>query len=238
MKREIIAFLLPFVFAATGFAQPDTSRASILLDRYSRAVSIPVTDHSASAPLLTADGVNADRPFEVVSIRKVPQFARSWFITEYDSLAWVFRGSRDITRLDTTLTAEIRGHLESEYGPPSQVLADLGLLHSLDLEEYVQFEYWFVLNGEIPFRVLDVNGPFERGVVVSAPEKYREALDFLRDVVVGSALRNTSASPYVDYYFEPEILTWYRAGFDGKAYFVDEINPRAVPQGRPRLKSE
>ncbi len=215
--------------------QPDSSRATVLLDRYIESI-VRSVDTSAATGDVLPDSSTGGLEVDVVSIRKVPKFARSWFIGEYDSLGWTFRGSRDLTLLDTTLTSVIRAHLEAEYGEPTEVLADRGLIHTLRQEEYVQFEYWFVVNGEIPFKVMDVNGPFERGVVASVPHSQAEKLEALREHIIGRALRNTSPAPYVDYYYEPDTATWYTAGFDGDSYFNRAINPRLMPQGRPRLK--
>jgi hypothetical protein len=130
-------------------------------------------------------------------------------------------------------TREIRARLEHAFGAPTRTLGDQGPLHRLDLEEYIQFEYWFLINGEWPVIIMDVNGPFERGVVVSAEAVHREHLIAIRDAVLAPILKSDAKSPFADYFFEPEVNEWYLAGYDGVSFFLRPVRPRSVNPGRP-----
>jgi hypothetical protein len=104
-------------------------------------------------------------------------------------------------------------------------------------DEPIQFEYWFVVNDSIPVRVSDVNGPVERGVIVSTDRAHREQLPALRAALFGP-LRRAERAPYVDYYYEEETRRWYRVGYDGTRFFRERISRFDITPGRrPHLDS-
>lgn len=171
--------------------------------------------------------------FEVVGFQKVPKLGRTWFKEKFPDLTWSYEGSYRISRLDTMYTREIRARMEAQFGSPTQTLPDQGLLHRLDLPEYVQFEYWFVVNDSIPLVFIDVNGPFERGIVSATDERFRKILTPMRDAFLSRIVTDPTREKYADYYYEEELRTWFITGFDGRNYFMNRVDPRRVNPGRP-----
>ena len=175
-------------------------------------------------------------PLQISEWRLIPKLGRSWFENNFGSQGWSFMGNGTMTRLDTTFTREIRARLESEFGSPTQTIADLEDFDDRPIGDYIQFEYWFVLNDTIGMRVMDVNGPLERGVVVATEQKYRKLLPELREKLEARLTGRVKRSPYVDYYFLPDQRMWFVTGFDGRRFFMNRIAKPNLRLGRPVLE--
>lgn len=173
--------------------------------------------------------------FPLAERRAVLRLERSWFRREFGDTKWAFLGASSyLTPLDTTFTRELRARLEAQFGPPTRTLADLSREEIVD--EYIQFEYWFVVNDSIPARVMDVDGPYDRGLVVATDRRFREELPAFRDALLAPILEASERAPYVDYFYDTEVETWYRTGYDGEDFFLEPIpRSRIVPGRRPWL---
>lgn len=168
----------------------------------------------------------------------VPKLGRSWFQKKFSDVRWAYIGSNAMIELDTTFTRELRGRLEATFGTPTQTIADLDRSREKADADYVQFEYWFTLNDTIPLRVMDVNGPFERGLVVASGDTYRDILPELKQAFLGQIITSKEKAPYVDYYYLPEQQMWFLSGFDGRRFFLDRISKPDLKLGRPILDRE
>lgn len=173
---------------------------------------------------------------EIREWRLVPKLGRTWFERNFGTEGWSFLGNEAVSRLDTTFTRDLRARLESEFGAPTQTIADLDSIDDRPLGDYIQFEYWFVLNDSIPMRVMDVNGPLERGVVVASEQKYRRLLSELRDTLEDRLLTGTRRSPYADYYYLPDQRMWFITGYNGRRFFLKRISKPNLRLGRPLLE--
>lgn len=127
--------------------------------------------------------------------------------------------------------------MEAYFGPPTQTITEaLGAgADRYTRDRYIQFEYWFVLNDSIPFVVMDVNGPLERGLIVSSDYRYRDILLRLRESFMEDFARSTRRAAYVDYYYNPIESSWYYAGFDGIRYYLERTREPNFAMGRPWL---
>lgn len=185
-----------------------------------------------------------DASFPVEDVRRIRRLERSWFREQYGDTEWSFLGSGSrMTVLDTTRTRELRARLQAHFGNPTFTPAEV------DLDEWArrpdstrdnlgQFAYWFVVNDSIPVRVTDVNGPGERGLIVSTDRRYRDRLRALRSALL-QPLRREKRAPYVDYYHEDTTRRWYRVGFDGTSFFREQISRLDIVRGRrPRLETD
>ena len=182
----------------------------------------------------TEDALPSAPAFEITRWKRVPKLARNWFRNRYADVEWVYEGSNSLAVLDTMRTTEIRSRMQAHFGSPTQTLADFGPLHRIILDEYIQFEYWFVVNDTIPLVVMDVNGPFERGIVAATDARHGDILRSVRDAFLRRLVDEPRREPYVDYYFEKETGVWYRSGYDGERYFLDPLRRiRNVMPGRP-----
>jgi len=167
-----------------------------------------------------------------------PKLGRSWFQNKFSDVRWAYIGSNAIIELDTTFTRDLRARLEATFGTPTQTIADLDRSREWTDADYVQFEYWFTLNDTIPLRVMDVNGPFERGLVVASGDTYRDILPELKQAFLGQIITSEEKAPYVDYYYLPEQRMWFLSGFDGRRFFLERISKPDLKLGRPILDRE
>ena len=109
----------------------------------------------------------AQAQFEEPEIKKVENTkeARAAFQSEFSDIKWTGQGFR-YNELDRMPSIEIRAVLQDVYGDPTQKVEDIiekdGYLRD---GKSVQFEYWFIIDGKIPMMVLDLEGPFEDGLV-------------------------------------------------------------------------
>lgn len=177
------------------------------------------------------------RSFPLDEVRHVRDLERSWFRERYREVEWSFLGTGTrFTVFDTTRTRDLRARLQAQFGDPTRTMVEL---YSKDWrrapdssrEEPIQFEYWFIVNDSIPVRVLDVDGPSERGVIVSTDRRHREQLPALRAALL-HPIRSPKRAPYVDYYYEDETGRWYRVGYDGVDFFRERISRYDIIPGR------
>ncbi len=165
--------------------------------------------------------------------RRVAPGEADRFILRFEEVLWTNAGRLARTDLDTMGTPLVRAHLHATFGAPTRTPVARGRPEMLAGSGSVQFEYWFVVNDEIPFVVMDRDGPFANGVLMVASEEHEELLgqlvaDFARRVLAAPALM-----PYVDYYHASERNQWYRTGFDGTDFYTIETDrPRWARRSR------
>ena len=177
------------------------------------------------------------KDFEIADWKLVRKFERDWFNRKFDNTLWAFLGTEPLQQLDTTYTRELRSMLEAYYGPPTQTISELygNTGASRVADRYIQFEYWFVVNDSIPVVLMDVNGPLERGLIVSSDQQYRDILLQVRESLLKEFVHSEKRAPYVDYYFDAILRNWYYVGFDGRSYFHESIGQPNLALGRPWL---
>ncbi len=176
--------------------------------------------------------------FVVDKWKLVRKLERPWFEKQFESTLWAYVGSNRITPLDTMFTRELRARLEARFGSPTRTLTEVDFHDNLRKEEYIEFEYWFVLNDSIPLIVMDVNGPFERGLVVAGDQRFRDHLLDIKHAFLEELVRSGERAPYVDYYYHTERGLWFRTGFDGQRYFLTQISRPNLARGRPYLPDD
>lgn len=185
----------------------------------------------------TADTDDEPR-FEITERRVVQRLERSWFQREFGDTPWAFLGNSSyLSPLDTTFTRVLRARMEAQFGPPTRTLADLLEKDGSIDDDYVQFEYWFVVNDSIPAIVMDVHGPYDRGLIVATDRRYRDELQAFRSALLAPLLESAARKRYVDYFYDTEVARWYRTGFDGSSYFIEPIpRSRIIPGRRPWME--
>jgi hypothetical protein len=165
----------------------------------------------------------------------VKRIERHQYSGRFDTVKWAYLGNNYLTPIDTSFTPKIRARMQARFGAPTRTLVELDYSRPLSREEYIQFEYWFIVNDSIPMIVMDVNGPFDRGLVVACDHQYRNILYTLRQSFLGTLLEEETPAPYVDYYYNYPARRWYRTGFDGRQFFTDPIGQPNLARGRPQL---
>jgi hypothetical protein len=176
--------------------------------------------------------------FEIEEWRLVRRFERAWFHNKFDQTLWAYLGTEALLPLDTTYTRALRAQLEAYFGPPTQTITDLvnSGEHSEARDRFVQFEYWFVVNDSIPMVVMDVNGPLERGLIVSTDQRYRDILLAVREAFMKEFLKSSQRAPYVDYFYDARTMAWFYTGYDGSSFFMEPIGQPNLALGRPWLE--
>lgn len=185
-------------------------------------------------PRVEPEAAAVEEPIRIDRWSLTPKLAGSWFEETFKDTRWSYLGSNDLAAYDTTFTRELRARMEEHFGAPTRTIADRSLD---DQVEYIQFQYWFVLNDSIPMMVMDTNGPFERGVVVATDHVYRDILPDLKRGLLGPLMESRTRAPYVDYYYLEEQNLWFLTGFDGDHFFVNRISRPNLQMGRPLMST-
>jgi len=259
MKRTCLAItqslLLAYLFVLPAFGQDlariyDEARFRVVADRILKEIGPRVNPRQPDHVILPSDSISVwiahfgplpealpiveVKPAFVLDTFKVVRKLESvLFQDRFEKTKWAFLGSNSVSRLDTTRTQVLRAMLEAAFGPPTRTLVELENLDSRGREEFIQFEYWFILNDSIPFVLSDVNGPGDRGMVVSTDHRLRPILKEMREAFLDRMLAQPFLKPYVDYYYQYDQRAWYKTGFDGAFYFMRRISRPELQLGRP-----
>jgi hypothetical protein len=175
-------------------------------------------------------------PVRIVKRSLTPKLASNWFEEKFEDTHWSYLGSNELAAYDTTFTRELRARMEAHFGAPTRTIAE----QPSDVEtsaEYIQFQYWFVLNDSIPLIVMDTNGPFERGLVVATDRSYRSMLPDLKRTLLTPVIESPLRAPYVDYYYLQEQDLWFLTGFDGERFVLDRVSRPNLRMGRPLIST-
>ncbi len=154
--------------------------------------------------------ITAHAQFEDPDIQKVDRTERSEFQSKFADINWTGQGLYNPTTIDRIPTIELRSRLQAVYGDPTQGIGDLINRNDYRPGKAVQFEYWFIIDGEIPMMVLDLDGPFEDGLVYVGASRYIDLMPqikrtFTRDLMqIGSDMKS-----FRDYFYSPERDQWY-----------------------------
>jgi hypothetical protein len=174
--------------------------------------------------------------YTVNSWRAARRLDKEWFEKRFSEVKWAFLGYQKLGILDTTQTRVLRGRLEEVFGAPtSATIDDLKPGHGR-IEDYVQFEYWIVVNDSIPIKVLDVNGPFDRGLVFAGDRAHLDVLYDVKDALAELIGPGKPIAPYVDYYYDVAERIWYRTGYRNRAFFLHRLPHGPTAYYRPSLE--
>ena len=224
-------------------ARLHTEAQNIFLRRGLRAVPLPLdqipwASESIREQMAVFHALRHPEPTPLVnSVRLISASEAGVFEETFGNTKWAYLGSNERIPVDTMLTRQLRAMLEAYFGPPtSTVVEQIGTGGTAS--EYIQFEYRFALNDTIPLIVVDVNGPFERGVVTMTDRKYRDLLPQLKHTLLHPVLEKAVHAPYADYYYVSALESWFLTGFDGERFFLEGIPPPDLEQGRPSFEME
>lgn len=173
--------------------------------------------------------ITAHAQFEDPDIRKVDRSERSEFQNRFAEINWTGQGLYNPTTIDRIPTIELRSRLQAVYGDPTQGIGDLINRNDYRPGKAVQFEYWFIIDGEIPMMVLDLDGPFEDGLVYVGASQYIDLMPqvkrtFTRDLMQ----KGNDMQPFQDYFFSPERDQWYLVEYaDGEFNHEPIDRPRS-----------
>ena len=202
-----------------GAADPHVAAYRAVVDRR-RALA----DSARRAHEARADSAILAARLATLRWEKVRPADQGPFLEQYAEAFWVSAPTGGRAAVDTTNTAVLRGKLQAAFGDPTRN-GDAQRRHGYGGSDHVQFEYWFAVNDTIPVLVLDLDGPFGRGLMVAADEAQAALLPALKADLARRLARERTADPWLDYYHSFERGAWYRTGYNGAELYVREVRP-------------
>ena len=178
---------------------------------------------------LAAEAAKADSLIRVARMasftwQRVPPDGQGAFLEQYREAFWRAAQPQRGLAIDSLSTQILRGRLQAAFGRPTRN-ADAERRHGYGGSEYIQFEYWFVVNDSIPVLVFDLDGPFGRGLLVASDERHADLMRRLKRGLSRRLAAATRRDPWLDYYHSFDRRQWYRVGFNGTEDFLVEVRP-------------
>lgn len=156
--------------------------------------------------------------FEVPEFEKVSTGQADSFDRRFSHINWTGQGLNQATEIDNLPTAELRARLQARFGEPTYTVGELLEKPNFRLGMAVQFEYRFVVNDSIPMMVLDVFGPFGRGLSYTGPSRYVDLMPQIKRVFARMLMEVDTPGNYRDYYYSADRRQWFEVVFrDGEA---------------------
>ncbi len=182
---------------------------------------------AAEAAFLAAEEAKADSLIRIARLasfhwQRVPPDGQGAFLEQYREAFWRAAQPQRGLFVDSLSTQLLRGRLQAAFGRPTRN-ADAQRRYGYGGSEYIQFEYWFVVNDSIPVLALDLDGPFGRGLVLASDEPHVDLLPRLKADLSAKLEGVDRLDPWVDYYHAYERQAWYRTGFNGTEHFTVEV---------------
>lgn len=162
--------------------------------------------------LVPSDGYAADPPPDLLAepdIIKIEPEDRDAFRQRFRQVSWTGAGFTGSTVIDRIPTRELRARLQKVYGDPTQKLKDLFEREQFRPGHYIQFEYWFVINDQIPMMILDIDGPFGNGLVFAGDNRYVDLMPEIKRTLSRKLMYIKNLAPYKDHYYDLNSRQWY-----------------------------
>jgi len=175
--------------------------------------------------LLSVSFVQAQ--FEDPEIRKISKSERSEFQSRFAQIKWTGQGLYNPTTIDRIPTVELRARLQSTFGDPTQTIGDL-INENFRPGKAVQFEYWFVIDDEIPMMILDLDGPFENGLVYVGASQYVDMMPQVKRTLTRMLMEENNLAEFSDYFYSPEREQWYRVEYNDDEFVREPIDKPSI----------
>ena len=170
-------------------------------------------------------GQSAFAQFEEPEIVKVDYSERKNFEDRFEDIKWTGQGLYNNSTIDRIPTIELRSRLQAAFGDPTQTIGDLINTNNFRPGKAIQFEYWFIIDGEMPLMVLDLDGPFANGLVYVGASRYIDLMPQVKRTL-NRMLMGEEGDPaeYSDYFYSPEREEWYLVTYIDGEYSQDSIS--------------
>ena len=165
---------------------------------------------------------NVNAQFEEPVIKKVSTEDAAAFEAEFKDIKWTGQGF-NYNELDRVPAIELRARLESVFGGPTKTIEDIVERGKLRAGKAIQFEYWFIVDGEIPMMILDLDGPFADGLVYVGASRYIDLMPAVKRSLTRQLLE-TEPKAYIDYFYSPEREQWYEVRYQNGEYTKKEVD--------------
>jgi hypothetical protein len=157
--------------------------------------------------LITASSAFAQ--FEEPEIRAISNSERHQFQNQFRNIAWTGQGLYNPTTIDRLPTVELRARLQAVFGDPTQTIDDL-INENFRPGKAVQFEYWLIVDDEVPLMILDLDGPFENGLVYVGASQYVDLMPQIKRTLTRMLMESDlEEGTFSDYFYSPEREQWY-----------------------------
>lgn len=168
--------------------------------------------------------------FEVPDIEKISKEEVGEFDSRFSSVNWTGQGLNRRTDIDGMSTPEVRARLQAVFGEPTLKIEDMVNRDNFRLAYAIQFEYRFVVNDEIPFIILDVFGPFGRGLSYSGPSEHVDLMPQIKRAFNSMLMEvdEDELAEYSDYYYSADRGQWYLVQYENGEFIEEEIE---APEG-------
>ncbi|MCH8548807.1 MAG: hypothetical protein LAT80_08015 [Balneolaceae bacterium] len=167
--------------------------------------------------------------FDDPDIRKVEKSERAQFERQFANINWTGQGLYNPTTIDRIPTVELRSRLQAKFGEPTQTIDDLIVGGNFRMAQAVQFEYWFIIDDEIPMMILDLDGPFENGLVYVGASRYIDMMPQVKRTLNRMLMNEVSElASFSDYFYSPERDQWYRVEYKDGEFSHETINRPAA----------
>lgn len=169
--------------------------------------------------------IQAAAQFEDPEIEKVDRSQRTEFQQRYANISWTGQGLYNPTTIDRIPTIELRSRMQAVFGDPTQSIGDLINTRNYRPGKAVQFEYWFIIDGEIPMMVLDLDGPFENGLVYVGASRYIDLMPQVKRTFTRMLMEEgDSLASFSDYFYSPERDQWYEVSYNNGEFEREMID--------------
>lgn len=145
------------------------------------------------------------------------------FERRFRNIDWTGRGLYKRTPIDNIKTNKLRAKLQAVFGHPTLTIEDLINQPDFTPGKAIQFEYRFVVNDSIPLMLLDVDGPFSRGLVYVGAVRYIDLMPQIKRAL-SRKLMNAEPAEYQDYFYSPERSQWFNVAYKNGEYIVEKID--------------
>ena len=160
--------------------------------------------------------------FEEPVIKKVSTEDAAEFEATFKNIKWTGQGF-NYNELDRVPAIELRARLESVFGSPTKTIEDIVKGGKLRAGKAIQFEYWFVVDGEIPMMILDLDGPFADGLVYVGASRFIDLMPAVKRSLTKHLLE-AEPKAYLDYFYSPEREQWYEVRYQDGEYTKIEVD--------------
>jgi hypothetical protein len=161
--------------------------------------------------------------FAEPEIRMVTNAEKASFERRFANITMTGAGFQGGTVIDQLPTSEIRSRLQAVFGDPTMTLNDFISATSIRPANSIQFEYWFIVNDSIPMIVLDIDGPFTRGLVYAGSIEYIDMMPEIKRTLSRKLMVVNRPGEFTDVFYSPERQQWYSVSYANGMYATDEI---------------
>ena len=175
--------------------------------------------------LMSLIWLNGYAQFEDPEIVKVDYSERTQFEQRFAHINWTGQGLYNPTTIDRIPTIELRSRLQAVFGEPTQTINDLITQQNFRPGKAIQFEYWFVIDDEMPLMILDLDGPFEDGLVYVGASRFIDLMPQVKRTL-NRMLMGDEGEPaeFSDYFYSPERDQWYLVQYKDGEYSNEMIS--------------